>query len=82
MSLKDLLDEYERGLILKALTESGGHQRRAARALGVLPTTLNEKMRRLNLRPARAGSESRREGLGGLPPLRGFAPEPPRPPRG
>jgi arginine utilization regulatory protein len=52
-SLKDLLDEYERGLILKALEESGGHQRRAARALGVLPTTLNEKMRRLNLRPPR-----------------------------
>lgn len=52
-TLKDLLDEYERALILKALEASGGHQRRAARALGVLPTTLNEKMRRLNLRPGR-----------------------------
>lgn len=52
-SLKDLLDEYERDLIVKALEESGGHQRRAARALGVLPTTLNEKMRRLNLRQLR-----------------------------
>jgi DNA-binding NtrC family response regulator len=58
--LKELVDDYERELILKALAESGGHQRRAARALGVLPTTLNEKMRRLNLRPASAGSESRR----------------------
>ena len=29
-------------------------------------------------RAARAGSESRRESLGGLPPLRSFAPEPPR----
>jgi transcriptional regulator with GAF, ATPase, and Fis domain len=54
-TLKDLLDAYERELILKALAESGGHQRRAARALGVLPTTLNEKMRRLNLRPAPGG---------------------------
>lgn len=52
-TLKDLVDEYERALILKALEETNGHQRRAARALGVLPTTLNEKMRRLNLRPPR-----------------------------
>lgn len=57
--LKELLEEYERELIVKALEESGGHQRRAARALGILPTTLNEKMRRLSLRPASAGSESR-----------------------
>jgi DNA-binding NtrC family response regulator len=52
--LKQLVEEYERALILKALADSGGHQRRAARALGVLPTTLNEKMRRLSIRPARA----------------------------
>jgi DNA-binding NtrC family response regulator len=51
--LKELVEEYERALILKALADSGGHQRRAARALGVLPTTLNEKMRRLNLRAPR-----------------------------
>jgi len=29
---------------------AGGNQRRAAAALGCLPTTLNEKMRRLGLR--------------------------------
>lgn len=52
-TLKDLLDEYERALILKALDESGGHQRRAAAALGILPTTLSEKMRRLGLRVRR-----------------------------
>ena len=50
-TLKSLLDDYERALILKALEEAGGHQRRAAAALGILPTTLNEKMRRLHLRP-------------------------------
>jgi DNA-binding NtrC family response regulator len=30
---------------------AGGNQRQAARALGVLPTTLNEKLKRLGLRP-------------------------------
>jgi two-component system, NtrC family, response regulator AtoC len=49
-SLKELVEEYERELILKALRDCGGHQRRAARALGILPTTLSEKMRRLSLR--------------------------------
>jgi DNA-binding NtrC family response regulator len=52
--LKELVEEYERALILRALAEAGGNQRRAARALGVLPTTLSEKMRRLSLRAPRA----------------------------
>ena len=55
-SLKELVDDYERGLIQKALRDCGGHQRRAARALGILPTTLSEKMRRLRLRTPRDGS--------------------------
>jgi len=49
-SLRDLLDEYERGLILSALEKTGGNQRRAAAELGVLPTTLHEKLKRLGLR--------------------------------
>ncbi|MCM2255660.1 MAG: hypothetical protein NDJ94_08315 [Vicinamibacteria bacterium] len=47
--LKELMSEYERDLILSALTASGGNQRRAAKILGVLPTTLHEKMKRLGL---------------------------------
>ena len=47
--LRDLLDTYERGLILDALAATGGHQRRTAALLGVLPTTLHEKMKRLGL---------------------------------
>ena len=47
--LKDLVADYERKLILNALTASGGHQRRAAASLGVLPTTLLEKMKRLGI---------------------------------
>ena len=49
-TLRDLLDEYERGLILSALDKTGGNQRRAAAELGVLPTTLHEKLKRLGLR--------------------------------
>jgi len=49
-SLKRLVEEYERRLILEALARARGNQRRAAAELGCLPTTLNEKMRRLCLR--------------------------------
>ena len=53
-TLKVMLEAYERRLIEEALSAAGGSQRRAARALGVLPTTLHEKMKRLGLlhRPA------------------------------
>lgn len=56
--LKALLEAYERSLIVEALAASGGHQRRTAARLGVLPTTLHEKMKRLGLlrRPAPEGS--------------------------
>ena len=47
--LKDLLADYERQLIAEALAATGGNQRRAAAALGVLPTTLHEKLKRLGL---------------------------------
>ena len=50
--LRNLLDDYERKLILLALDAAGGHQRRAAASLGILPSTLSEKMKRLGLRVA------------------------------
>jgi len=67
-----LVDEFERSLIVAALADSGGNQRIAAEALGMLPTTLNEKMKRLALRrplasqaslesPMRAEEEAGRE---------------------
>jgi len=49
MSLKNMIEAYERQLIESALQASSGNQRRAAAALGVLPTTLLEKMKRLGL---------------------------------
>ena len=51
-SLREMVDAYERSLILIALNAAEGHQRRAARMLGLLPSTLNEKMRRFRIRAA------------------------------
>jgi DNA-binding NtrC family response regulator len=48
-NLKSLVTQYERQLIESALEAASGNQRRAASALGVLPTTLHEKMKRLGL---------------------------------
>lgn len=51
---RERLNAYERRLILEALEESGGHRRRAAALLGLLPSTLHEKMKRLGIwTPAR-----------------------------
>jgi DNA-binding NtrC family response regulator len=49
-NLRELVEAYERRLIIEALVRAHGNQRRAAAELGCLPTTLNEKMRRLGLR--------------------------------
>lgn len=49
-TLKEMVDDYEKRLIIQALQASVGNQRRAAMSLGVLPTTLNEKIKRLGLR--------------------------------
>ena len=58
--LKELVDAYERRLIESALADADGNQRRAAASLGLLPTTLHEKMKRLGLlrrRPEQAEPE-------------------------
>ena len=51
--LKSLLEDYEKTLILEALQATSGNQRQAAFALGILPTTLHEKLKRLGLMPLR-----------------------------
>ena len=48
--LRDLLYDYERRLILLALEAADGHQRRAAQSLGLQPSTLSQKMKRLGVR--------------------------------
>ena len=54
-TLKDLVQEYERQLLLMALELAGWNQRRVAASLGLLPSTLSEKMKRLGLRTPRTG---------------------------
>ena len=63
-SLKDMVREFERQLIEAALAASAGNQRRAAASLGLLPTTLHEKMKRLGLlrRGATPGMEQEEAG--------------------
>ena len=53
-TLKDLVQEYERRLLLMALELANGNQRRVAASLGLLPSTLSEKMKRLGLRSTRS----------------------------
>ena len=51
--LKAVVAAFEKSLIERALRRHDGNQKRAAQALGVNPTTLHEKMKRMGLlRPA------------------------------
>jgi two-component system response regulator PilR (NtrC family) len=51
VGLSEALSRYERQLIEAALRRAGGVQKRAAEMLGLKPTTLNEKIKRLGIRP-------------------------------
>ena len=57
--LRDLLVTFERRLIETALVAAGGNQRRAAMALGVLPTTFQEKLKRFGLTHPRSRTARR-----------------------
>jgi DNA-binding NtrC family response regulator len=65
LKLKELVDAYERRLIESALADADGNQRRAAAALGLLPTTLHEKMKRLGLLRRRPQVEETEQALAG-----------------
>jgi DNA-binding NtrC family response regulator len=52
--LKTLVRSYEREIILSALADAGGQQRHAAALLGVSPSNLHEKMKRLGIRVVRS----------------------------
>ncbi|MEO8360335.1 MAG: helix-turn-helix domain-containing protein [Vicinamibacteria bacterium] len=58
--LRDILASFERNLIITVLTAAGGNQKRAADALGVLPTTFQEKLKRFGLINHRFGRRTRR----------------------
>src|SRR5687768_11154940 len=48
-ALPVLLAAYERNLLQWALARTGGNQKEAAALLGIRPTTLHEKLKRLRL---------------------------------
>ncbi|MDH3283767.1 MAG: sigma-54 dependent transcriptional regulator [Acidobacteriota bacterium] len=50
LTFHEAVEGYERSMIRAALSESGGVQRRAAERLGMKPTTLSERMKRLGIR--------------------------------
>lgn len=58
--LHDEVQRFETEIIRDALKKTGGHQRRAARLLGVKVSTLNAKIKRYGIRPEEAA------GLAGL----------------
>ncbi|MBI3939703.1 MAG: sigma-54-dependent Fis family transcriptional regulator [Acidobacteria bacterium] len=63
-SLKDLVAEFERKLIDSALEKTEGNQRRAAQLLRLKATTLNEKLKRLRIKPVRYGVQGNRRERG------------------
>lgn len=52
LNLKDAVQLFERTLVHATLVACDWNQRKAAETLGVLPTTLSEKIRRFDLRPS------------------------------
>jgi DNA-binding NtrC family response regulator len=54
LSLRDVVDDFETRLILKALEQTGWNQTQSAALLGMNRTTLIEKMKKKGLRAAQA----------------------------
>jgi two-component system response regulator PilR (NtrC family) len=53
LSLKDVVTDFEKRLIESTLESTGGVQKRAAELLRIKPTTLNEMIKRYEIRPRR-----------------------------
>ena len=62
ISFKDVVGDFERRLIESTLEAAGGVQKRAAELLHIKPTTLNEMIKRYDIRPRR--SKRLEEGAG------------------
>ena len=63
ISFKDVITDFEKRLIESTLEAAGGVQKRAAELLHIKPTTLNEMIKRYDIRPRR-----RRQTIGTDPP--------------
>jgi len=56
ISFKDVITDFEKRLIESTLEAAGGVQKRAAELLHIKPTTLNEMIKRHDIRPRRKRS--------------------------
>jgi DNA-binding NtrC family response regulator len=65
ISFKDVTSDFEKRLIESTLEAAGGIQKRAAELLHVKPTTLNEMIKRYDIRPRRKRTGT---GADGTPP--------------
>jgi two-component system response regulator PilR (NtrC family) len=62
ISFKDVITNVEKRLIESTLEASGGVQKRAAELLHIKPTTLNEMIKRYDIKPRRKKDEDAEEG--------------------
>jgi transcriptional regulator with GAF, ATPase, and Fis domain len=60
ISFKDVITDFEKRLIEATLEAAGGVQKRAAELLRVKPTTLNEMIKRYDIRPRRKRASDHR----------------------
>ena len=58
ISYRDAEASFQRGLIESALEAAGGVQKKAAELLHIKPTTLNEMIKRYEIRPKKRDRES------------------------
>jgi transcriptional regulator with PAS, ATPase and Fis domain len=76
VSFKQVISDFERRLIESTLEAAGGVQKRAAELLHIKPTTLNEMIKRYDIRPRRRKTGAAASGDGSGRPGPGGAGEP------
>ena len=62
ISFKDVITDFEKRLIESTLDAAGGVQKRAAELLHIKPTTLNEMIKRYDIRPRRKKNGTSEDG--------------------
>jgi hypothetical protein len=67
ISFKDVITDFEKRLIETTLEAAGGVQKRAAELLHIKPTTLNEMIKRYDIRPRRKRNGHENGNPGELP---------------
>ena len=81
ISFKDVITDFEKKLIESTLEAAGGVQKRAAELLHIKPTTLNEMIKRYDIRPRRKRQAPGGDGAHDAPATTDGRPEPTSPVR-